>query len=356
MPTIAELEAQLAQAQMQNATRGRAGSWDGGRTSAQIQNLTTQLNMLRSQQAAQGDGNREADMLRARDEQRNAILGLTEGRMNAVLNDPHTASALKFLGGVTSGQNTPFNATVRNNMLTSQAGMAAAAEGAQAQQLKEQMALNGMAMTDPAAQAALREIQSRRQGQVMQGKNAIDSQANIANFNAQMAGANNLASVRAGQNAQANSMANAAAGHRSTFFEDFDEGQRGGNGGTVVINPIYQQQGQQQAQGFVPTQQSTMARPAPTARPGLAGGTGRSGYTTAVQNRGPLSAGGSVQTVNPVVKPSPYTAQGTSQVSGLSRGTGYVTINGQQMPIGSGATNRAQLDPRLAAQALVRKF
>lgn len=251
-----------AQSIQQEIAQLRANSQRGYNRSndTRLQDAIARLNMLQGGGAGAGGGQAGGGdpLMAERNGERDKLMALTEGRGRDIQNDPHTAAALKFLGGVTSGQDTPFNDTVRNNMLTSAAGQAASAEGAQAQMLQSQMSANGMSMTDPAAQAALRELASRRQGQVMNAANSIDSNANVQNFNARMSGANNLANVRGAQNAQTNQMNLAAAGHRSQFFTEVPTGQQAPAG----MNPMYMPQPQGNARSSAAAPQQAARQPA----------------------------------------------------------------------------------------------
>ncbi len=332
-PNLASLQQELDDAR----AAGQRGYSRTGQT--RIHDALNRLNMAQAQGGGQGGpgtaGLGGGDPLTAeRDRERNELMRLTEGRGKDILNDPHTAAALKFLGGATSGENTPFNATVRNNMLTSAAGQASSAEGAQSQMLQQQMAMNGGSMSDPAAQAAMRELASRRQGQVMGAANSIDSQANVANFNAQMQGANQLAGVRGAQNAQANQMNLAAAGHRSQFFTEVPTGGLPASGG---LNPLYAPQ-PSPAGNNGSTRPEPAPRPAPRpVRPNLAG-------SPAQVNHVPTR----IATPNYAAKGNVGGAVQVNRGGQPGTGSGYVQMAGQP-------NTRVNITPQQQVQAILAR-
>ncbi len=345
-PNLASLQQELDDAR----AAGQRGYSRTGQT--RIHDALNRLNMAQAQGGGQGGpgtaGLGGGDPLTAeRDRERNELMRLTEGRGKDILNDPHTAAALKFLGGATSGENTPFNATVRNNMMTSAAGQAASAEGAQSQMLQQQMAMNGGAMSDPSAQAAMRELASRRQGQVMGAANSIDSQANVANFNAQMQGANQLAGVRGAQNAQANQMNLAAAGHRSQFFTEVPTGGLPASGG---LNPLYAPQPAQTQNNAPAAQQTAPAgnRPPPVKKQPVinsSGGVGNNLYGP----RSPSRVGGAIQVGRgPAGAAGQSYHNGVNTTTGVQRGGGYVQMAGQP-------NTRINITPQQQVQAILAR-
>lgn len=152
------------------------------------------------------------------DASRGQVFANTEGRGQATMSDPYTQAALDRFKGVASGSSLPYDATTKNAMLTSASNASAAAEGSQAQMLQQQMAMNGGSMNDPASAAAMRELASTRQGANQNSLNGINMTANLANFDAQNQGAQQLASIRSNQNAQANQMYLAGAGYRAQDY------------------------------------------------------------------------------------------------------------------------------------------
>lgn len=111
-------------------------------------------------------------------------------------NDPYINSALGHLKGITSGQNLPFDATTKANMLSGASDMAAAAEASNAGDIAARAAASGASMNDPATQAALAHLKSQRQQGNMQAAQGIESQANQANFAARSQAANQMGGMR----------------------------------------------------------------------------------------------------------------------------------------------------------------
>jgi hypothetical protein len=218
MATLEQLRAQFDALNRQNLEPSKAGMGGLGvsrttlareqdASNARFQQMTDLQNQMRRMQtAAQGDpaADAEASFQRA--------MGLTEGRGQEIQNDPYTTAALGYLQGVTGGQETPFNEQVQTAMLARRSDANAAGEAAQRQMWQDQMAANGMSAQDPAAQAAMRELTARRQQSNNAAIGDIQSNANVQNFNARMAGAGQMAAVRGAQNAQVNQM-NLAGAH-----------------------------------------------------------------------------------------------------------------------------------------------
>jgi hypothetical protein len=115
--------------------------------------------------------------------------GLTAGQPGATSRE---SVARTYLTGTVQGQNTPFDQNTRNSMYSQASGMNAAAEGAQNQQMSEQAAMGGVSPTDPSYQAAQRQSMAMRQGANQRAMGQIDSQANLANQQAQSQAATTL--------------------------------------------------------------------------------------------------------------------------------------------------------------------
>lgn len=111
-------------------------------------------------------------------------------------NDSYLNAALDRLKGTVSGQNVPFDANTKNNMLSKASDMNAASEASNAQDVQAQIAANGGSAMDASSQAALRALKSTRQGANAQAAQGIESQANLANFGAQETAANDLSTTR----------------------------------------------------------------------------------------------------------------------------------------------------------------
>ncbi len=121
-------------------------------------------------------------------------------------------------------------------------------------------------------------MMANRQGQNLDALGKMLAQAGIANFNAQAQGANSLAGIRSGQNNQINQMNLAGAGYRAQDFRDVPTGGLSGMGGSTFTTSILGGGGSQ-APAFNPTGAFSPQAPA-SAGGGLAGGPGRTGYTT----------------------------------------------------------------------------
>lgn len=124
------------------------------------------------------------------------------------------SAARKYLSGVVSGENTPYNQTTKDNMYAQQSNMAAGAETARNQQIAEQSAMGGASPSDPSYQRLIRQSMAARQGQNQQSMGDIDRTANIANQQAQGNAASQLLgsederyALSQGQNQRATQMA-----------------------------------------------------------------------------------------------------------------------------------------------------
>lgn len=110
--------------------------------------------------------------------------------------DAFLNSALGRLQGTVDGTTLPFDQNTRTNMLSKASDMNAAAEASNAGDVRERVAANGGSASDPATQAALAQLKSGRQQGNAQAAQAIDTHANVANFGAQHAAANDLGGMR----------------------------------------------------------------------------------------------------------------------------------------------------------------
>jgi hypothetical protein len=252
------------------------------------------------------------------DASRGQVFANTEGRGQATMSDPYTQAALDRFKSVATGGTQPYDDTTKNAMLTSASNASAAAEGSQSQMLQQQMAMNGGSMSDPASQAAMRELAANRQGANQNALNGINMEANRANFAAANDGASNLASVRSNQNAQANQMYLAGAGFRAQ-----DYATKESPGGTVRMSSS----GMLGNQGYSPSplpplnsyQPSHMGQapddtPQPAANPTAApaGGGGYNPFVSAPFGMNPFDPSMFYDAINP------RAPQGTAQMSGDS--------------------------------------
>jgi len=105
------------------------------------------------------------------------------------------------LKGVMSGAIGPYDQKTREALATSQADQAGAAETAQNQALRDQIAMNGGSMNDPSAQAAMRDNLTQRQLANQGSRLNVDMNANLQNFNASQNAAGMLNQQNRGQQA-----------------------------------------------------------------------------------------------------------------------------------------------------------
>lgn len=100
------------------------------------------------------------------------------GQMGASSYNPSTMMASTIGGG------TPYDATTINAMMTQQGQAAAGGEAASNQMLMDTLAANGGNANDPSLRAAMQENLTNRNNMVSNARLGIDTQANLANFNA----------------------------------------------------------------------------------------------------------------------------------------------------------------------------
>ena len=147
-------------------------------------------------------------------------------------------AATKYLQGVVSGQNTPYNESTKSSMYSQASGMNAAAEGAQNQQAQEGIAMGGASSTDPSAMSVLRQNMANRQGANQRSMGQIESTANIANQQSQQQAANSLLAADTAKNAQNQAASQAAMNYLYGNGGGGGGGNSGGNnftGGTGFL-------------------------------------------------------------------------------------------------------------------------
>lgn len=140
------------------------------------------------------------------------------------------SAARNYLTGTVQGQNTPFNEATRNSMYSQASGMNAAAEGAQNQRINETAAMGGASANDPSAQAARSQNMALRQGANQRAMGTIESQANLANQQAQSQAATTLLGSEDRNNALAQGHASQAQQAALSYLYG-GGGASGGNGG-----------------------------------------------------------------------------------------------------------------------------
>jgi hypothetical protein len=139
-----------------------------------------------------------------------SALDMTRGRGDAVMSDPYTQAALDRFKGVLGGHDVPYTDQVQNQLLARQADAGSAAAGAQGQMLRDSMTALGGSMSDPQAQAAIRQIQAQLGSQNNANLGDMQSKATLANFGAKNYAASSLAATRGSQLGMANSQYNQA--------------------------------------------------------------------------------------------------------------------------------------------------
>lgn len=100
--------------------------------------------------------------------------------------------AQKYLTGTVQGQNAPYNPAAINSQYSQASGMNAAAETAQNNRLNETAAAGGASANDPSAVAARSQNMAMRQGANQRAMGQIESQASMANQQAQQQAASTL--------------------------------------------------------------------------------------------------------------------------------------------------------------------
>lgn len=220
MPTLTPdqqlqaLQRQASQAWSNAQLRGSQGyaSDLNGRSPGASGNLD-EYNRIQQQIATmQGGMPQTPDRITA---DRNATFNDTEGRGTATMDDPRVNAALDQLQGVMNGTDAPYTQRVQDQLLARQGDMSAAAEGANADTLREGIAARGGSMLDPSAQAALHQLTQGRQQENQAAAGDIGTQATLQNFGARMNATGQLASTRLAQLGEANSQFNQGAHYRS---------------------------------------------------------------------------------------------------------------------------------------------
>lgn len=215
--------------QQQNALMARLNSMPyGTQAYFSAQRQLGQLNAMAPQAAMNAASVQQSVPAQSneqfRQEQIGAIRDLTEGRARELADDPRLNQAMDFFGQVVNGSQVPFTKEVQRAQLNQQANGTAQANAAQLQALEAAVVAAGGSLNDPSFLAKKQELNSNRQGQNLDALGRMLSQAQLANFNAQAQGAQSLAGIRSGQNAQINGMNLAGANFRGQEFRDTPTG------------------------------------------------------------------------------------------------------------------------------------
>lgn len=155
-------------------------------------------NLVRSNAGMAGGGGMSPENLA-----RLSMLELTQGMADQVMADPYYQQALDFYGGMASGENVPFTPDVINRVYGQAADMNAAAQGSQLEQLARAAAASGGSIYDPSYGAAERAATANRQLQNQGAARDISTQAQLANYDATVQGAQGLVGTRGQQYGQA---------------------------------------------------------------------------------------------------------------------------------------------------------
>jgi hypothetical protein len=131
------------------------------------------------------------------------MLELTQGMADQVMDDPYYQQALNFYGDMASGENVPFTPDVVDRVYGQAADMNAAAQGNQLEQLARAAAASGGSIYDPSYGAAERAATANRQLQNQGAMRDISTQAQLANYDATVQGAQGLVGTRGQQYGQA---------------------------------------------------------------------------------------------------------------------------------------------------------
>jgi len=130
---------------------------------------------------------------------RQQILDATMGYRDQILNDPSQQLALDRMREVLGGEATPFNDEVRNALLSTAADQSANSSANQQASILQNAARQGLSPSDPAVQAQLRAVSGQQAIAGQQASQSLNSQANLANFNARQRAAAQLAQMRLAQ-------------------------------------------------------------------------------------------------------------------------------------------------------------
>lgn len=139
----------------------------------------------------------------------NQQFALTQGRGDALNNDPYTLEALRRLQAQT--ESGPLGTTEVNQIAANNAEGTAASAGSQADMARSAVEASGGNINDPAFQERLRQIDQGRQSTNSSMLGNLQTQAAQTNYSAMGSAAQALAGVRGAQNSQINQMYSQAA-------------------------------------------------------------------------------------------------------------------------------------------------
>ena len=286
-----------------------------GRTSSDA-NAITQANLWEWHQQQAGGGAKD------RAEQNwDKALSNTEGRGDAVMNDPYTQAALDRFKGVLGGD-VPYTAAVQTQQLSRQADAGATALGAQREMLAEQMGALGGSLADPSAQAALRRLMGANQAQNNANLGDMQTKATLTNFGARNDAASQLAGIRGGQLGMANGQYNQAA-------QMYANQQISGQHANAAPMGYQQSPGLNYNPGGNQGMTPAPAPVRPTPKPVLAGGTGPAPYRVSTPSQKPYGQVGAYTNRPSTTPVTPAYKNGVNTATNVPYGTGYVQMAGQ---------------------------
>ena len=179
------------------------------------------------------------------------------GRLGELRDDPVDQMLMQQLTGRTQGD-VPYSDTVTNAMMTQRGEQAATGQQAAVDRLLR----SGMSPSDPAFHAALAQLESGRQGSLQSLRTQIDSQANLANYDARGQAIGQLGGLNAQRNNAITGQANLNADYiNSAPVFDFAGGPGSPGGGGGMPSGGGQSPAPRPAPGPAPT-------PAPRPAPG----------------------------------------------------------------------------------------
>jgi len=188
---------------------------EGSRADGNVRRLTEEAARLQYEEEIRGNNDRAQ--------------GQVSGRLGELRDDPVDQMLMQQLTGRTQGD-VPYSDTVTNAMMTQRGEQSAAGQQAAVDRLLR----SGMSPSDPAFHAALAQLESGRQGSLQSLRTQIDSQANLANYDARGQAIGQLGGLNAQRNNAITGQANLNADYiNSAPVFDFagGPGSQGGGGG-----------------------------------------------------------------------------------------------------------------------------
>jgi hypothetical protein len=147
----------------------------------------------------------------------NRIIQDTEGRGDATMQDPYLTAVLKRLDDIQAGKDLPYTDAVKSQITARHGDMGAAAEAANAEDLREATAANGGSMSDPSARARLSQGTQQRQAENLAFAGDLNTKATLENFNARNDASRAIAATRLPQLGEANGQYNLGAQYHSRY-------------------------------------------------------------------------------------------------------------------------------------------